>query len=249
MKLSTESKPRPKLLAHKSGAQDKKGAWQSMGVRQKPETCKLCKYSQVGTAFVADYFPPAPRMAFVFAHPRPDDIAEQRPLSGNWGLAMRSILSEASSIPLEEIALCHVVRCMPPKKYARMGGLEFVWPTGAMKWAAESNCRQYDDSRFRSGVLDSGGLISWQPNVAVVALDLDSVLEVEAYKFMVQKDVEKACRFALRGYRPVVLFGTEVLSIVAGHLQGGSKKWRGHFWELEGWPFEARVREEVIGWV
>lgn len=214
-----------------------------MGVRQKPETCKLCAYSQIGSAFVPDHFPAAPKIAYVFSHPRKDDCQEQRPLSGPFGDVLRKILITDLGRSEDEVALCHTVRCMP-KRINTRNGVRYSYPENALRRAAESNCRMYDDSCSRHGLLDTSGIISWTPTLFLATLDVDTILEVGAYKYMIQQDVKKAWSFADEGQRVAILFGTEVLSIVAGHLTGGSKRWRGTFWECSGWPFEAKLRKE-----
>ena len=102
----------------------------------------------------------------------------------------------------------------------------------------------YDNSSFKNGLLDTGGIIDWNPTLFLTTLDIDTILEVGAFKFMIRQDVEKAWRFVDKGERVAVLFGSEVLSVVAGHLKGGSKRWRGSWWTSDGWPFETKVRKE-----
>jgi len=238
--------PAPPLLKPppKAGSVDKKTQeWQSAGVRQKPETCKLCSYSYVGSAFVPDHFPAAPKIAYVFSHPRKDDCQEQRPLSGPFGDVLRKILITDLGRSEDEVALCHTLRCMP-KRINTRNGPAYQYPTGAQQGAAERNCRQYDDSAFKNGLLENGGLITWNPTLFLTTLDIDTILEVGAFRFMIRQDVEKAWRFVDKGERVAVLFGSEVLSVVAGHLKGGSKRWRGSWWTSDGWPFETKIRRE-----
>ena len=237
--------PAPPLLKPppKAGSVHKKTQeWQSAGVRQKPETCKLCSYSYVGSAFVPDHFPASPKIAYVFSHPRKDDCQEQRPLSGPFGDVLRKILITDLGRSEDEVALCHTLRCMP-KRISTRNGPAYQYPTGAQQGAAERNCRMYDNSSFKNGLLTDKGLIDFNPNVFVITLDVSSILEVGAFKFMIQQDVKKAWRLVDEGYRVALLFGGEVLSIVAGHLKGGVKKWRGSYFEGD-WPFEAKFRGE-----
>jgi hypothetical protein len=244
-------KPLPKLvqIAPNLPAPPKTGGrsryskeWQSAGVRGKPETCNMCLFSQSGVAFVPDYIPDTAKVVYVFSHPRQSDAADQKPLSGNWGELMKKLLITDLGHKVEEVGLVNTIRCMPPKITTRSGPA-YSYPTGSIQRSAESTCRQYDDAAFKDGLLTPGGLITFNPNVFLTTLDIDSMLEVTAYKFMIQRDLEKAWEFAEEGYRVAVLFGSEVLSICAGHLKGGSKRWRGTFWEGF-WPFEAKVRKE-----
>jgi len=237
--------PAPPLLKPppKAGSVHKKTQeWQSAGVRQKPTSCSLCLFSQVGTAFVPDDIPSTAKMVYVFSHPRQADAAEQKPLSGAWGQIIRKLLIEDLGREESEVGLAHVIRCMPKKMNTR-SGVGYQYPAGAMQRAAESNCRSYDNSSFREGLLKDGGLIDFAPDVFLVTLDTDSILEVGAFKYMIQQDVKKAWGLVNEGHRVAVLFGSEVLSVVAGFLQGGAKKWRGHFYEGS-WPFAAQVRRE-----
>jgi len=213
-----------------------------MGVRQKPETCKLCAYSQVGSAFVPDHMPEKARVAYIFAHPRKDDCQDQKPLSGPFGEVLRKLLITDLGRAEDEVAITHTIRCMP-KRISTRNGPAYQYPVGALQGAAERNCRMYDNSAFREGLLRDGGLIKFDPTLFVITLDTSSILEVGAFKFMVQQDVKKAWRFADVGHRVAILFGSEVLSIVAGHLKGGVKKWRGSYFEGS-WPFEAKFRGE-----
>jgi len=203
----------------------------------------MCAYSQVGTAFVADYVPAGAKIAYIFAHPRRDDVVEQRPLSGPWGALMRQLLITDLGQKVEDVAFVHTLRCMPKRLNTR-NGPAYDYPSGYLQGAAEGNCRQYDNSSFKDGLLQPKGLISWTPTLFLATLDVDSMLEITAFKYVIQQDLKKAWKFTEEGERVVVLFGSEVLSIVAGHLKGGSKKWRGHWWTTDGWPFEARVRRE-----
>lgn len=213
-----------------------------MGLRAKPTSCSLCAFSQIGTAFVPDQIPAAAKIAFILPYPRKDDVADQKPLSGPWGAVMRKLLIEDFGRGIEEVAIAHTIRCMPKRLNTR-NGPAYQYPTGHLQRSAEGACRQYDNSTFREGLLYPEGLISWAPTLFLTTLSLDSILEVGAFKFMVQKDVEKAWGFADEGEKVAVLFGSEVLSIVAGHLSGGAKKWRGSWWTGE-YPFEAKIRRE-----
>ena len=238
IKITPSLPPPPKT----GGYTKKSPEWQSMGLRQKPTTCSMCAYSQVGTAFVPDYVPSTARLAFVFAHPRKDDVADQKPLSGPWGEVVRKLLIEDLGRGSEEVTIVHTVRCMP-RKIATRNGPAYQYPTGHLQRAAEGNCRMYDNSAFRDGLLKDGGLIDWNPTLFLTTLDISTILEVGAFKFLIQQDVKKAWKFADEGERPAVLFGSEVLSLVAGHLTGGAKRWRGSWWSGS-WAFEARVRKE-----
>lgn len=190
-----------------------------------------------------DFVPPDAALAFVFAHPRKDDVIEQRPLSGPFGAVLKELLIHNFGRELREVAVVHGIRCMP-KKINTRNGPAFQYPTGFLQRAAESNCRQYDDSCSADGLLAQTGIISWKPTMFLTTLDIDTMLDVGAFKFMIQRDVRKAWAFADQGEKVAVLFGSEVLSLVAGNLKGGSKAWRGHFWETDGWPFETKIRKE-----
>ncbi len=238
--------PAPPLLKPPptAGAVHKKTQeWQSMGVRQKPETCKLCAYSQIGSAFVPDHMPEKARIVYIFSHPRKDDCQDQKPLSGPFGDVLRKLLITDLGRSADDVAITHTIRCMP-KRISTRNGPAYQYPTGALQGAAERNCRQYDNSTFKNGLLETGGLIDWKPTLFLTTLDIDTILEVGAFKFMIQQDLKKAWEFVDRGERVAVLFGSEVLSVAAGHLKGGSKRWRGHWWTTDGWPFEAKIRKE-----
>lgn len=245
-------KPLPKLvqLAPNLPAPPRTGGfsktakeWQSAGVRGKPETCNLCSFSQKGTAFVADYMPSTARIVYVFSHPKQADVIDQKPLAGPHGEIMRKILITDLGHREDEVGLAHTIRCMPQKITTRSGP-SYLYPTGSLQRAAESNCRQFDNSSFKEGLLSPGGLIEFDPNLFLVTLDIDTALMIDAYKFMIQRDLETSWSFVDEGHRVAVLFGSEVLSLVAGFLKGGSKQWRGHWWESTGWPFESKLRKE-----
>jgi hypothetical protein len=245
-------KPLPKLvqIAPNLPAPPKTGGrsryskeWQSAGVRGKPETCGQCQFSQVGTAFVPDHMPPTAKICFVLPYPRQSDAMEQRPFSGAWGELMKKLLITDLGRRVEEVGLVNGIRCMPRKVTTRQG-TGYEYPSGSLQRSAESCCRQYDSSSFKEGLLSPGGIIEFNPNLVLITLDLSSILEVGAFKFMVQRDVEKAWTFVDEGYRVAVLFGSEVLSLVAGHLKGGAKRWRGSWYESDGWPFESKIRKE-----
>lgn len=219
--------------------------WSSPGISKRPKGCSLCKYSQIGQGFCYDYFPEVPKIAVMLPYPDSDSIVEQTPLSGGVGKYFLRHFVYNLGYKKSDVAVGHVIRCMPPwKKIDR-------YPTGTLRYAAESNCRQFDNTSQRSGDRQYTGFVGWNPTMFLLSYDPSDVFKVGAYYRQLQRDMQKAFDFAGRNERPVVLLGKEPMELLAGHLKnkGGLPVWRGHFWYTDGWTFnldkETRTFKQV----
>jgi hypothetical protein len=193
----------------------------------------MCAFSYKAVGFCPDTVPPLAKVAFVLSAPRQDDVTEQRPLSSSFGAFLRKAFIYDLGYTDADVAIIHVIRCQPP--YSKG---DPAYPTAFLRDAAEGACRQYDDTSSRGGSIIPEGLITWNPNLFIPTLGLGSVIDVAAFRRLIQVDVEKAWRFAEKGHRPCVLFGKEPMELVAKFLHGGPKNWRGHFYSGS-WPFKA----------
>jgi hypothetical protein len=105
-------------------------------------------------------------------------------------------------------------------------------------------CRQYDCKQSSGHKLVAGGIEAFDPNLFVITHDLKDIFNTPPFYRIIQKDIEKAFRFVVKGYRPIVLFGIEAAELLAPWIKdkGGMKAWRGHFWEGS-WPWKEGVAE------
>jgi hypothetical protein len=201
---------------------------------KKPLECRACPLASVGTGFCGDHFPAAPKAAYLFSFPYKDEVIENRCLAGGMGGFLKRFLLDDHGRTEDEVICAHVLRCQPP---AAKGRIEY--PSGYLKRASEAACRAYDDRHAEGSAVTTPGIWSWRPDLFIVTLDPGMATEVEAYKYLIREDVKKAWRFVERGRRPCVLFGREALQLVGDFLEGGVKDWRGHYWEVDGWPFSG----------
>lgn len=166
------------------------------------------------------------------------EILEQIPWQGPQGWAYTKMFLDSAGIPRNEVMVAHVLRCRPPFK--RVGGVGDNYPTGADRRNAELTCRHFDDSHTHRGKIELEGIKTFAPSRFLVTFPPESALEVTAYKRVIQEDIKKAWRFVQAGHKVCVLMGEPAFALLGGGLieEGGVKNWRGHFWNVEGWPFD-----------
>lgn len=200
------------------------------GVEPRPDHCKnICKQFTIGTGFVHDRSPKAPRIAVMVPAPTKDDCLHRAPLAGKARAHFERTYLEPLGYSPDDYMVSSVLRCLPKgdgSASARHGD----YPTGTVRKGAEAACRYYD----RNGPLER-----FDPDSYVLTLDLARTYKEPAYIRLVRRDIEKAFTLADRGYRPLVLMGNPAAELICPFLvgNGGVKAWRGHWDELpEGWP-------------
>ncbi len=205
-------------------------AWDSPGVLNKPEHCRMCPMTAIGKSWVPDYVPEQPKLAFILDLPSKADAIEQTPFSGSEGAFYLSSFVSNLGYTKEDILITHVLRCVQP--FNGYGKVEY--PHGWIQKPAELNCRHYDTA-----------LINFDPNLFVLTLHPRSCNLVGAHQRQIARDVEKAFSFAKKGYRPAVLFGENAAELYYPYIKGngGIKNWRGHWWVGES-PFKEDERNK-----
>lgn len=186
-----------------------------VGLSKKPAGCEGCPQRSVGVGFVPDERPEEPLVAMVLEAPGEDEAVLSRPLVGKAGQAWLRRLIYQNGFKREDVLIANCLRCRPP---------ENLYPIGKMRVEAERNCRQYDDK-----------LIEFNPTLYIVTLHPAMLLRSSAMMRLVQKDVRMAFEKAKEGHRVCLLMGDKAMHLVAPWLKDGVKKWRGHWWEQEGW--------------
>jgi len=207
------------------------------GTHLKPTYCgSNCPRAYQAPGFVADWVPENPRIAFLFEIPSKDDVTYCKPLAGGYGRFFWAAIGSKLGLKKEDVIFSHVLRCYTWK-----------YPPGQDTKVAEKACRYWDNFHNVNGHPDDRrSLAAWKPNLFTCTFSLDKMVETGAFQALGIHDIKKALRFAERGYRPVVVMGTEALKMIAPWLSGGIKKWRGHWWEGD-WGFNSTVSEEKIG--
>lgn len=212
--------------------------WRSSGPDRKPTACESCSFSYYSSGFLGDYNSGLAKAALVFRTPSKDEVNEKTALAGAKGYWFLKNFIEPLGWKKSDLLVSHVLRCYPPYKKLNNG-----YPTGFVKKQAEGVCRQYDRLQFEKGEQKDGGIVTFCPNLFLITFDIDDILSAPSFYRQVKLDMEKCKRFVDAGYKPVVLFGTEAAALIAPYVEGsgGAKGWRGHFGEIEGWPFSGLV--------
>lgn len=213
---------------------ENKLGWASPGVRIKPPGCQLCPFAVKGSGFCGDYVPADPKVALLLDYPSTEDIVEQVPFESKASGVWLSKLIRPLGRRREDLLVAHTIRCHPP---------DSEYPSGWLRTQAEKNCRTYDTVHSDAGALSPSGIESWGPDLFLVTYHPREFFQVGAYYRQILRDLEKAFRFADRGYKPCVLMGREAVELVAPWTLaqgGGIKTWRSHWWEGS-WPYHGGV--------
>lgn len=202
-----------------------------LGVEKKPNHCKnICCQFTIGSGFVRDFSPKAPRVAFMVPSPTGDDCINRRVLSGKGGASFEKHFIAPLGYSWEDYMVTSVLRCRP-KGDGSKGCRHGQYPTGSVRKGAEQSCRFYD----RGGPLEK-----FDPDAYVLTFELQTIYQEPAFTRLLARDIEKAFTLAERGYRPIVLMGNPTAAMVCPFIEGagGVKAWRGHWGEMqEGWPW------------
>ncbi len=194
---------------------------QTFGIQLKPKTCQiLCPYFSIGSGYLEDTLPPEAKIMVMLASPSSEDLLYRKFLSGKAGFSFFKNYIYPLGYRQEHVAICGVMRCRP------VGG---KFPLGQDKKGTVEACRYYDQQKVK----DFG------PKSYIISQSLKDVYQENAFHSLMVNDFKKAFRFAEKGLRPIVLMGNEASEIVAPYIvgQGGTKKWRGEWREIEVWPF------------
>jgi hypothetical protein len=114
-----------------------------------------------------------------------------------------------------------------------------------MRDNAEAVCGRYDRLQAKDGDLVVGGVIGWDPDMFIFSFDPADTIRVPAYTRLIQRCIEKALHFANLGFRPMVLFGEEAVTLQCPWVKsaGGLKAWQGGYVE-GGWRSKPDVDYE-----
>ena len=199
----------------------------STGVASKPAQCRLlCPYFTKGSGFVDDYLPEGAKVLFMISNPSSDDLVSRKPLSGKAGWSFLKTFIEPLGYGLKDYGVCSLMRCRP------QGGQV---PIGWAKKATINACRYYDQ----------GVVAEFGPKSYLISHALKDIYRENSFHSLLASDIKKAFRFADLGLRPIVLMGQEAAEFVAPYIvgQGGVKKFRGSWMELDQWPYLSATGE------
>lgn len=194
---------------------------QDRGMLKKPSQCRLlCPYYSVGEGFIEDRLPETAKILLMVSTPSADDLYNRFPLSGKAGWSFHKNYIEPLGYTTEDYGTAALIRCRP------RGG---VIPIGKDKKGTIQACRYYD-----RGVIKEFG-----PKSYIITQALKDIYKENSFHSLLVADLKKAFRFAEKGLRPILLMGQEVAETVAPYIigQGGVKKFRGHWLEIDQWPF------------
>lgn len=198
----------------------------TQGILVKPSGCENCMYRSISSGFVADWYPPTAKIAFVFDAPTSDDILYNIALSGQLGGYWSRLLLR-NGFTKDDILISSVLRCKGP-------GWDF-YPQGKMRKSAEESCRHYDKYHNVDTILTHGGIKVFDPNLFVITEHPKQLMKQPAYTRLFRSDIKKAYRFIEEGYRPCVLLGDKAMNLIFPKWSGGTRRWRGNYVESK-WP-------------
>ena len=200
-----------------------------LGVLKKPEGCNGCAYKSVGAGFCADWFPPDPKIACLLEAPGENEILQRKPLVGAAGIAWETRLLEPLGLTRHDVLIANSIRCRPKGSSGKEAWNDF--PTGRVSKHVLEVCRQYDGQHGGAhGELIPGGLTTWDPNAFVVSFHPSMLNRAPMTLRLIRRAIKRALGLVEMGYRPCVLMGDTATGLVAPWLQGGIKKWIGHYW-------------------
>ncbi len=184
----------------------------------KPDGCQRCEYVSRGVGFCPDEVPPRPVIAAWLEAAGENEIAERRPLWGKAGkFAFYRLFGEAG-LKREDVLICNTLRCRP---FGQNGETKNgnKYPIGRLRQEAEKACRQYD-----------AGIRDWNPDAFIITMHPSGLLHTPMIMRLVQSHVKHAVKLAHAGRRPLIIFGDKAKELLAPQLDGGLKRWCGHWW-------------------
>jgi uracil DNA glycosylase superfamily protein len=204
------------------------------GVRAKPPGCRQCGYRTIGQGFVPDEVPENPKIGILLEAPGQDEALRQQPMVGKAGEWFEKRIINKLGYKRNDVAFFNTIRCRPPGN---------VYPTGQLRTHAEQLCRQYDFIQGRG--LDKGGIVGYNPNVFIATFHPAAAFRTPAIYRLILRDVEKAFRFAEKGFRPLVLAGNAAMELIWPWTRnkGGLRIWRSHWMQGE-YPFHKGAQKE-----
>jgi hypothetical protein len=204
--------------------------WSSPGVTDaKPTWCKNnCPFATTSAGFVRDHIPNDPKILVLFPTPQKDDVILRQALASGFKRWFMWKIVGAAGLEKKDVAVAHMLRCYCGPKY----------PTGKFVGTAENVCRHYDYEHNAAGKAGVGGIADvFDPDLFFLTLDPRKAMGTQALYRLFQQDFNRCANMIHHGYKPALLCGGEVASMIAPfHLAGGIKDWRGHWWE-SAWPF------------
>lgn len=191
----------------------------------KPDGCSLCPFKGSSTGFVADTRPQLVTLslptlfALVTKFPTKDDLVEERFLSSKFGKVIEAEFLLPLGVRREQVLISSVLHCYPH------GG---KFPTGKEKLDAVRYCRRWD-----------AALEAFRPDVWGVTVDPSDLLATPNQATFLTRSLRRAKEYADAGRRPVLLLGDEAKETWMPWLEGGLKKWQGHWEEYDPWERKA----------
>ena len=197
------------------------------GVSSKPSQCRLlCPYYTQGEGFVEDYLPPNAKILIMVTNPSSDDLVSRKMLSGKAGWSFFKTYVEPLGYGLDDYGVCGLIRCRP--KHGQM-------PIGKDRKGTIAACRYYD----------RGVIAEFAPKSYILGQALKDIYKENSFHSLLVNDVKKAFRFAEKGLRPILVLGQDASETIAPYIlgQGGIKKFRGTWAEIETWPFLSTAQQ------
>lgn len=202
----------------------------------KPPECGYCRFNfgdHYGSGYCPDYIPNNPKVLLVFPYPSDDEVNQNRVIK--WGFWEKYV--EPFGYTKQNCQVTHLIRCTPGKTFLKKSEkiARKQYPTGSLKKNAENSCRYYDVDSY-----------NFHPTRFLITLDPADVYAVTCYQRQIQTDFGKAFKWAKEGIRTAVLLGNEPAEFFAKFIigKGSAKSWRGHYWDIEDYPYRGGEKYE-----
>lgn len=182
-------------------------------MKPKPQTCRHCPAYKRHQGFCPDWVPAEPRIWLLAEAPGKSEVEFSGrdgygvPLIGAAGRLLDELLPEG--VRRSDLAISNILRCRPPGN---------VYPDGAVRRDAESECRQYDT------------LQAWAPTVKGLTWHPSAVFRTPQIKPFIRRALADAWSLALEGERPLLCLGLVAGAQQFPWLSGELKRWQGGWW-------------------
>jgi hypothetical protein len=198
----------------------------------RPSQCRDCRWGYKTSGFVPPFVGSDPKIAFVLPQPDSQEIISREALDSDRGRHFLRTYCEPYGLEKENLVVKYVLACLSPFDNRTR---QRIYPTSAvLKNQAERACDKYSPLHGKEGHLVPGGIVKFDPDIFVFALDPQDTLRIPAYTRLIQRSVEKGMMFQSLGYRPCVLFGKESVALQFPFVEkvlGGLKAMNGNYVE------------------
>lgn len=202
-----------------------------LGPRNKPSLCVNCPNHGApnSTGFVGDYIPPQAKFLLVKYQPLVREINYRHNDPTFFDPYIIGL-----GISSEDFGIVNIVRC-------RESGKKSIEET----LKVTKLCRKYDDlCASEDGKVGTGGLVTFNPDMALITFDVVKAEQTSAMKIFLRKAFEWAVEYANKGFKPLILSGLEASRTVFPDLfsnqdskdrETSFRNWIGH-WAPTSWP-------------